>query len=66
MKQHIVITGGAGFIGSNLYKKLRNKGFKITLVEYDDWSFNEKTLIKANNILSLTSGDQMMSKGARG
>ena len=32
----ILITGGAGFIGSNLSKFLLNKGHKITIV--DDFS----------------------------
>ena len=30
---NILITGGAGFIGSNLTQKLVKKGFKVTILD---------------------------------
>ena len=32
-KQHILVTGGAGFIGTNLCKKLLGLGYKVTCVD---------------------------------
>lgn len=31
--KHILITGGAGFIGSNLAKKLKSRGYSITVLD---------------------------------
>ena len=31
--KNILITGGAGFIGSNLTKSLVRKGYKITILD---------------------------------
>ena len=31
--KNILITGGAGFIGSNLTQKLVEKGFKVTILD---------------------------------
>ncbi len=39
-KKNILITGGAGFIGSNLSKILINQGHKV--VSIDDYSFGKK------------------------
>lgn len=33
MSQHILITGGAGFIGMNLSLKLLEKGYKVTILD---------------------------------
>ena len=41
MKNHIVITGGAGFIGSNLIRLLLNKtNYKI--ISLDNYSTGKK------------------------
>lgn len=33
MKQHILITGGAGFIGSHLAKRCLDSGFEVTIID---------------------------------
>ena len=44
MKQYIVVTGGAGFVGSNLINKLLKKtNFKI--ISIDNYSTGKKKII---------------------
>src|SRR4030066_1303225 len=45
---NILVTGGAGFIGSHLCEKLINLGFKVICIEYFDDFYNPA--IKENNI----------------
>ena len=41
MKKYIIVTGGAGFIGSNLIKKIiRDTNFKI--ISIDNYSTGKK------------------------
>ena len=47
----IVVTGAAGFIGSNLVKKLNNEGYR-DIVLVDDFSNNEKNKNFKNKIYS--------------
>lgn len=42
-KKKILVTGGAGFIGSNLVDELVNKNFKVVVV--DDLSFGKKKYV---------------------
>ena len=43
MKYNILITGGAGYIGSLLTEKLLDEKHNITV--YDNFSFNQSSLI---------------------
>lgn len=42
-KKHILVTGGAGFIGTNLIKKLLKKNYKVTSID------NYSTGLKSNH-----------------
>ena len=42
MKYNILITGGAGYIGSLLTEKLLNEKHKVTV--YDNFLFNQPSL----------------------
>ena len=57
MKNIIVITGGAGFVGSNLieYFLIKNKKFKI--VSLDNYSTGKKTNHIKNSRVKYISGD---------
>ena len=48
MNKHILITGGAGFIGSNTIRKLLEIGYKVTAIDNFDNFYNKKN--KLNNI----------------
>ena len=56
MKNHIVITGGAGFIGSNLIRLLLNKtNYKI--ISLDNYSTGKKKNHIKNNRIKYIKGD---------
>ena len=44
MKNYIVITGGAGFVGSNLIEKLL-KNSKKKIISIDNYSSGKKKII---------------------
>ena len=56
MKKYIVVTGGAGFVGSNLIKLFLNKT-KFKLISIDNYSSGKiKNHIKDKNVKYI-SGD---------
>ena len=66
MKKHIVITGGAGFVGSNLIEHL-NKKTSLNIISIDNYSTGKKN----NHILSkknkyITGDIQNISKLLKG
>jgi len=61
-KNYIVVTGGAGFIGSNLIKQLLNKT-KFKIISYDNYSSGKKkNEIKSNRIKYINSDTKNISK----
>ncbi|MGX7030460.1 NAD-dependent epimerase/dehydratase family protein [Vagococcus zengguangii] len=61
---HYLVTGGAGFIGSNLSNKLLKKGHEVTVI--DDLSMGKKENLVASANLTFIEGsvtDQSLMKG---
>ena len=61
-KKYIVVTGGAGFIGSNLIKYLVNKT-KFNIISLDNYSTgSKKNKIKNKRIKYIKSDTKNISK----
>ena len=50
----ILITGGAGYIGSKLTTELINSGYKVTVIDRLDYSQNSINHLIHNKILNLS------------
>ena len=62
MKKIIVVTGGSGFVGSNLIKYLIEKS-KFRIISLDDYSSGtKKNHIKNNRILYLKGNTKEIDK----
>ena len=62
MKKYIVVTGGAGFVGSNLIKLLLNKT-KYKIISLDNYSSGKKkNHIKSKRVKYLNSNTKLISK----
>ena len=54
-KKNIFVTGGLGFIGSNLVELLLTKGYKVIVIDYMGIGSNKKNLKKHKNLILKTS-----------
>lgn len=59
-QQHILITGGAGFIGSSLAEQLIHDHYKVTVIDNFDPYYDEA--IKRNNIRHLRTSTNFIFK----
>lgn len=51
----ILVTGGAGFIGSNIVNSLVEQGYRVTVL--DDFSSGYKSNLKTNPLVEIVNGD---------
>ena len=62
MKKFIVVTGGAGFVGSNLIKLLLDKT-KYKIISIDNYSSGTKNNhVKSKRVKYLNSSTKLISK----
>ena len=54
-KKNIFVTGGLGFIGSNLVELLLTKGYKVIVIDFKGIGSNKKNLKKHKNLILKTS-----------
>ncbi len=64
MKKNIIlVTGGAGFIGSNLIKYFVNKNFKEKIISIDNYSSGSvKNHVQSNNIKYINGSNKDIAK----
>ena len=55
MEKKVLVTGGAGFIGSALVRQLHEKGYEVTI--FDDLSIGLRENLPRNRKMKLISGD---------
>ena len=63
MKNIIVITGGAGFVGSNLIEFFLNKNHKFKIISLDNYSTGKRNNhIKSKKILYIEGNTKNINK----
>ena len=67
MKNFIIVTGGAGFVGSNLIEYLLMKEKKIKIISLDNYSSgSKKNHIKSSRVLYKNADTKNISKVLKG
>ena len=62
MKNHTIVTGGAGFVGSNLVKRLLSTS-KYRIISIDNYSSGtRKNQVNSNRVKYITSDTKNISK----
>ena len=63
MKKNIVVTGGAGFVGSNLIEKLLQQTQKYKIISIDNYSTgNKQNHIKNKNVTYINGSTEKIEK----
>lgn len=62
MKKHILVTGGAGFIGSNITDELIDRGYKVTVIDNESTGLKENVNKKARYIKGDIRDDRALNK----
>lgn len=55
--QHVLVTGGAGYIGSSLVPKLLQQGYRVTVFDRFDFGVSSLLTLASNPGLALIKGD---------
>lgn len=55
--ENILVTGGAGYVGTLLIPKLLEKGYKVTLFDGFIWGYKQILHFASNNNLKIVKGD---------
>ena len=58
----ILITGGAGFIASNLIKLILDNNSKVFIYSYDNYSGSQKNHIKSTKVKYIKGDTQKINK----
>ncbi len=60
--KHILVTGGAGFIGSNMTDELIKRGYKVTVIDNESTGLKENVNKKARYIKGDIRDNKVMNK----